>query len=245
MRDWFEDAPSRPALRGRLRHPHWRPPGHGASHGITITVCRRWLREPDDPHGFTVRLSRHRPPSPRVSSCPGQEELRTGMGPAPCDATQGAIAPPRRLTTDDASPSLSFDGECALCNGFVSWLIRHDPHAVFLIAGSAGDVGKAVVAAAGLEGSLTASTIVVWDGSRGLIRSDAVLAIARQLPWPWRLVAWGRVMPRSWRDRCYRFIASRRSRVMAEDPACGVPPPELVATWRARLATASDLVSVK
>ena len=140
-----------------------------------------------------------------------------------------------------SKPIVVFDGECALCNGFVAWLIQHDRDAVFLIAGSSGEVGKAVVAAAGLEGALTASTIVVWDGSRGLIRSDAVLAIARQLPWPWRIVSWGRVVPRAWRDRLYRFIAARRSRVTAEDPACGVPPPELVAAWRARLATASDL----
>ncbi len=134
-------------------------------------------------------------------------------------------------------PIVVFDGECALCNGFVSWLIRHDPHAVFLIAGSAGDVGKAVVAAAGLEGALTASTIVVWDGSRGLIRSDAVLAILGRLGWQWRVVSNARVLPRAWRDTVYKAVAKRRARVVADDPACGVPPAELVAAWRARLAT--------
>ena len=140
-----------------------------------------------------------------------------------------------------AKPIVVFDGECALCNGFVGWLIRRDTRAVFLIAGSSGDVGKAVVTAAGLEGALTASTIVVWNGSRGLIRSDAIVAIARELPWPWRVVSWGRVVPRAWRDRLYRYVAARRSRVDAEDAACGVPPADLVAAWRARLATINDV----
>ena len=113
---------------------------------------------------------------------------------------------------------------------------------MFLIAGQSGDVGKAVVAAAGLEGALTASTIVVWDGSRGLIRSDAILAIACQCSagrGEWSRGA--RVVPRAWRDASTQFVATRRARVDAEEPACGVPPADLVAAWRARLATASDV----
>ena len=139
------------------------------------------------------------------------------------------------------SPIVVFDGECALCNGFVAWLLRHDRRGVFRIAGSNGDVGRAVVAAAGLTDEITASTIVVWDGSRGLVRSDAVLAIARQLGWPWRAAGAGRLVPRAWRDRLYRAMANRRTRLEAQDPSCGVPPAHLVRLWRSRLATASDL----
>lgn len=138
-------------------------------------------------------------------------------------------------------PIVVFDGECALCNGFVAWLIRRDTRARFLIAGSAGEVGKAVVAAAGLEGAVTASTIVVWDGTRGLVRSDAVLAIARELGWPWRAASAARLLPRRWRDAAYREVAKRRARLDAEDAACGVPPAELVTSWRERLATIADV----
>jgi len=138
-------------------------------------------------------------------------------------------------------PIVVFDGECALCNGFVAWLIRHDKRAQFLIAGSSGEVGRAVVAAAGLEGTVVASTIVVWDGSRGLVRSDAVLAILRRLGWPWRAAVIARPIPRSWRDSVYATIAKRRARLEAEEPECGVPPAELVKEWRARLATMADV----
>jgi predicted DCC family thiol-disulfide oxidoreductase YuxK len=138
-----------------------------------------------------------------------------------------------------------FDGECALCNGFVAWLITHDQDARFLIAGSAGEVGRSVIGAAGLPPHITASTIVLWDGDRALLRSDAVLAILAQLPWPWKLAQAGRLVPSGLRDRIYRFIAARRPRVEADNPACGVPPPEIANLWRSRLATARDLPSAR
>jgi predicted DCC family thiol-disulfide oxidoreductase YuxK len=138
-------------------------------------------------------------------------------------------------------PIVVFDGECALCNGFVAWLLRHDKRGVFRIAGSAGEVGRAVVSSAGLEGEVVQSTIVVWEGTRGLVRSDAVIEIARQLGWPWRALRVGRALPRTWRDSMYGAIARRRSRLEAEDPSCGVPPSELVALWRSRLATMADV----
>jgi len=138
-------------------------------------------------------------------------------------------------------PIVVFDGECALCNGFVAWLIRHDKRRAFKIAGSAGDVGKAIVAAAGLQGTVVQSTIVVWDGATGLTRSDAVLAIVRKLGFPWRALTVGRALPRAWRDAAYGAVARRRARLDAEDAACGVPPAELVAEWRSRLATMADV----
>ena len=134
-----------------------------------------------------------------------------------------------------------FDGECALCNGFVSWLIRHDRGANFQIAGSAGEVGREVINRAGLPADIGASTIVLWDGQTARTRSDAVLAIMAGLPQPWRLARAARIVPLTWRDRVYTAIAARRARVHADDPACGVPPPELVERWRARLATLKEI----
>jgi predicted DCC family thiol-disulfide oxidoreductase YuxK len=141
---------------------------------------------------------------------------------------------------DNRPAIVVFDGECALCNGFVAWLIRHDTRGRFLIAGSAGDVGAAVVARADLAPEITKSTLLVWDGTAHL-RSSAVVAVARELPWPWRVAVVMRAVPLTWRDAIYRVIAQRRPRVEAEDPSCGVPPKELVDTWRARLATLEDV----
>lgn len=157
-----------------------------------------------------------------------------------------------------------FDGDCGLCNGFVAWLIRHDRDGRFLIAGSAGEVGREVIRRAKLPEDIGASTIVLWPAAvlaspdavvqpkaagapdatvqaGALVRSDAVLAILSGLPLPWRAARIARIVPRSWRDWVYEAIASRRPRTEAEDPACGIPPAELVERWHARLATAADI----
>lgn len=141
--------------------------------------------------------------------------------------------PPRRAI-------VVFDGDCALCNGFVAWLIRNDRRGAFLIAGSAGAVGKAAIAAAGLDESIAASTLVVWDG-RAFVRSRAVARVASGLAWPWRGAATLRAVPRPLADAVYRAVATRRPRVIADDPACGIPPADLVERWRERLATLADV----
>lgn len=139
-------------------------------------------------------------------------------------------------------PIVVFDGECALCNGFVAWLIRHDSTGHFFIAGSAGEVGAAVLSVAGLDPRVAESTLIVWDGTTHL-RSRAIIAIARGLPWPWRAASGIRIIPGRARDSVYRFIATRRPRMRADDPACGAPPADLVSLWRSRLASLEDIVT--
>lgn len=134
-----------------------------------------------------------------------------------------------------------FDGECGLCNGFVAWLIVRDRAGRFLVAGSAGEVGRAVIDAAGLPRDAVRSTLVLWDGQRGWVRSTAVLRILAGLPWPWKAGAAGLIVPLPLRDAIYNARAARRDRIEAEDPACGVPPAELVELWRSRLATLEDV----
>lgn len=139
-----------------------------------------------------------------------------------------------------ARPIVVFDGDCGLCNGFVAWLIRHDPHERFLIAGSAGDPGRAALAAMGLPVEVADSTLVVATAQGPRLRSDAVAAVAAELRWPWRGAVSIRAVPRALRDRIYDAVARRRPRRPAEDPACGTPPAPLVHAWRARLATVAD-----
>lgn len=138
-------------------------------------------------------------------------------------------------------PIVVFDGECGLCNGFVAWLIQHDRDGRYLIAGSAGEVGRAVIDRSGLAREIAASTLIMWAGGEPKLRSAAVLTILAGLPWPWRLAGAGLVVPRPWRDAIYHWRAARRDRIAVEDAACGAPPAELVTLWRSRLATLDDV----
>ncbi len=56
-------------------------------------------------------------------------------------------------------------------------------------------------------------TVVVWDGSRRLVRSDAVVRLLAALSGPWPCVARAlRLFPRALRDAAYSFVARRRGR---------------------------------
>lgn len=137
-----------------------------------------------------------------------------------------------------------FDGDCGLCNGFVSWLIVHDQEGQFRVTGSAGELGVRAVALAGLDADTTRSSIVLYHDGAAMTRSDAVIAIVGSLGFPWSLARVARVAPRSLRDRVYGVVASRRRGTEAAEPACGIPPAHLVALWRSRLATQEDLPEV-
>ena len=63
-------------------------------------------------------------------------------------------------------------------------------------------------------------TIFVWDAGRLLDRSEAVLAICRNLRWPWRALVVLRVVPRGFRDRVYDFVARNRYRWFGRIPQC-------------------------
>ena len=102
-------------------------------------------------------------------------------------------------------------------------------------------MGRAVIDASGLPREIAQSTMLLWDGKTAKIQSDAVLGVLAGLGWQWRVAATALAVPRPWRNAIYRWRASRRDRITAEDPACGVPPAELVERWRSRLATIDDV----
>lgn len=115
---------------------------------------------------------------------------------------------------DPGTLLLFFDGECALCHGLVRFLVARDPEAVFRFA----PLGSAT--ARDLLGPVEGDSVVVLAGGRQWTESDALLEIARHLPWPWRWAPALRCLPRAWRDACYRLVARNRYRFGLKDAAC-------------------------
>jgi predicted DCC family thiol-disulfide oxidoreductase YuxK len=135
------------------------------------------------------------------------------------------------------APVVIFDGECAICNGAIRRVLKFDKHGVFRITGNASDVGKALIARAGLPADVTDSSVVVVHGNQSWTRSSAVLQVIAYLPYPWRVAAVARVVPKSVRDAAYRQIAKHRRKVEGADAECGIPSPELRDQWQRQLAT--------
>lgn len=122
-----------------------------------------------------------------------------------------------------SEPVVLFDGVCNLCAGTVQLLLRLDRRQVLMFASLQSDFGRSVVAKHQLGGL---DSIVFVDGEAVAVESDAVLAVAGRLGWPYRALSAGRVIPRSLRDRLYRFIARHRIRWFGQRESCLMPTPE-------------------
>ena len=123
-----------------------------------------------------------------------------------------------------------FDGVCALCDASVRWLIAADKKRVLHYAPLQGETGIEVLSRHP-EADQTLSTVVyvrdlAEEGERLFERSDAAFAILRDLGGVWRVLSWGRLIPRAVRDAAYGLIAKRRYRWFGRFDACRLPGSE-------------------
>ena len=119
-----------------------------------------------------------------------------------------------------------FDGFCNLCNGFVQFIIRRDPNAVFRFASLQSDLARRQLISHGLDPEALHSVIVIAGGTL-YQRSEAVLQIAKALPGLWPIMGVFRIFPRFVRDGIYDLVASSRYRWFGRRDECMLPDPSL------------------
>lgn len=124
------------------------------------------------------------------------------------------------------SQVILFDGVCNLCNGFVQFVIKEDHHSVFRFASLQSDYAKKLLSETSPEISETDSVILVTQNGELLVKSDAALAVLKELPrfsWLYFL----RFLPVTFRNLLYDFIARNRYRWFGKKEECMIPTPEL------------------
>jgi predicted DCC family thiol-disulfide oxidoreductase YuxK len=126
-----------------------------------------------------------------------------------------------------------FDGVCNLCSGVVRFIVACDPHAQFRFAALQSDAARRACAEVGATppAAVDPDTIIVIVNGRALERSDAALAIASRLPFPWPMFGVFQILPRPLRDWLYRFVAKNRYRWFGKSETCMMPTPELRARF--------------
>ena len=130
--------------------------------------------------------------------------------------------------SDSAPATILFDGVCNLCNGFVQFVIRHDPQGYFHFAALQSEAGQALLRAHGAPPApADPESVMLLEGGRLSTHSAAVLRIAGRLGGIWRLAAVGWLLPTSWRDALYRYVARHRYRWFGRQESCLLPTPEL------------------
>jgi predicted DCC family thiol-disulfide oxidoreductase YuxK len=130
-----------------------------------------------------------------------------------------------------------FDGHCGFCNRSVRWFLRRDRFDRLRFIPSESPQLAALLlrhqiteTQNGLSSPILApSTILVVSNpdtpvEQVLVRSDAAIAMLRQLPRPWpALAAVMRWIPRPLRDLGYRLVARYRYRIWGRLETCPIP----------------------
>ena len=126
-----------------------------------------------------------------------------------------------------------FDGHCNLCSGSVRFIIKRDPHARFRFASLQSDAAQRACADLGETAlpSTDPTSIILIDRGRARLHSDAALAIAARLRFPWPLLTVLRIIPRPLRDWAYRTIARNRYRWFGRTETCLVPTNDLLSRF--------------
>jgi predicted DCC family thiol-disulfide oxidoreductase YuxK len=117
---------------------------------------------------------------------------------------------------------LIFDGVCNLCNGSVNFVLRRDKAGRFAFASNQSEAGRTLLGRFGVDPDQVESVYLV-EGDRIWSKSSATIAIAKRMPWPWRIGVVGAVIPRLVRDTIYDWIARNRYRWFGKSEACRLP----------------------
>jgi len=123
---------------------------------------------------------------------------------------------------------LLYDGVCALCNGVVQFLLKHDRQEKLRYAPLQSTIGREVLDRFGIRAfpdGVMLLTDALKPPERLYKRSDAVAAALKLLPAPWRLL--GRLVtlvPRSLREFGYGIVARLRYRIFGRYDTCPLPP---------------------
>ena len=128
-------------------------------------------------------------------------------------------------------PVILFDGTCAFCERSVRFIATRD-NGHFKFGASQNPEGQAILARFGTTREAAKSLILI-EGDRLYLRSDAVLRIAQRMNAPWNVAGVFLWVPRPIRDVVYRCVAAVRHRIAGRSNACEIPPPEI----RERLIT--------
>lgn len=134
--------------------------------------------------------------------------------------------------TEDLDGLWLFDGVCNFCFGSVRIILALDHRGELRFTPLQSPYGRFLAQQAGLDPQEPTS-FLFFDRGQPLQASDAVIALLRRLPAPWRWLALVEIVPRMWRDAAYGVLARNRYRLLGKRRACMIPSPDV----RARFVT--------
>jgi predicted DCC family thiol-disulfide oxidoreductase YuxK len=111
--------------------------------------------------------------------------------------------------TENFHGVIVFDGICNFCNSSVNFIIARDDKNTFKFAPMQSQTGLEMLRKYNIS-SDNIDTFLLVKNSKALTKSDAALAIAKELRKPWNYLAILSFIPKPIRDYVYSLIARNR-----------------------------------
>ena len=115
-----------------------------------------------------------------------------------------------------------FDGVCNLCTSSVQFIIQHDKNEEIYFASIQSDSGRQIYSSLGLDANAP-DTMVFYSENKIFTESDAAIQVAVRFGGLWCMARALRIIPRTFRDGCYRTVARNRYRWFGARDTCMIP----------------------
>jgi len=123
-------------------------------------------------------------------------------------------------------PILLFDGHCNLCNAWVNFIVKRDPSCRILFASLQSPAGRRLLEDHKIDANYIDS-LVLFEEDKVSVSSTAALRILSYLDGWERHLIYLTILPRTFRDLVYRFVAKNRYKWFGRREQCMVPTVKL------------------
>ncbi|KQP52215.1 thiol-disulfide oxidoreductase [Methylobacterium sp. Leaf106] len=124
----------------------------------------------------------------------------------------------------DDRPIIIFDGHCALCVGWIRFVMQRDHAKRFRFLSAQSALGRALYAHYGLDTDRLETNILLCEG-RAWFKLEGSIRIASSLGFPWSLAATLRLIPTRGQTALYDLIANSRFVLFGRKDVCHRPAP--------------------
>ena len=118
-----------------------------------------------------------------------------------------------------------YDGTCGFCQASIQLVLKYNKRQNLRFAALQSGILEDLVPAAQRPDPLPDS-MLFYEHGRLYTESEAALRIARHLNFPLNILYYFRIIPLSFRNFVYRFIAKHRYLIAGRTEACMLPSPQ-------------------
>lgn len=122
-------------------------------------------------------------------------------------------------------PIVFYDGTCGFCQASVQLVLKYNSKHNLYFAALQSGVLDGLVLKSQLPNPLPDSILFFENGTL-YTESEAVLRLVRYLDFPLSILSVFRIIPLSFRDFVYRFVARNRYKIAGRNQSCLLPSPE-------------------